>query len=77
MEQRVDRALRVELRERGDLGRRSAEAGAAQQMRGVPCVERSAVGREGGRGIELPGRAEADLRIGRRIEFCVHGGCNG
>jgi hypothetical protein len=74
VQQRIDRALRVELRERGHIGVRSAESGAAQHVRGVPLVERSAIRRERGRSVELPGGAKADLRISGRIELFVHGG---
>jgi hypothetical protein len=65
--------LCIELRERRNVGVRAAESGAAQQMRGMPLVERSSERREGSRNLELTRGAKADLRIGGRIEFGVHG----
>jgi hypothetical protein len=52
VDQRVGGALRVELRERDDVGVRSAEAGAAQHVRGVARVERSTVGSERARNVK-------------------------
>jgi len=69
VEQRIDGASRSERRERVDLRGRSAEAGAAEQMRGIPALERTAITLERGRNVQGPGRPVADLWVGGRIEF--------
>jgi len=72
VQQRINRALCIELRERRNVGVRAADPARRSRCAACRWFERSSERREGSRNLELT-EGEADLRIGGRIEFGVHG----